>query len=214
MPYSHPVLVQNSYWNPGQSCQVVINYRASQGSGLQTDLHELRGLSSRISFQDLGSRSTKSKHQRDNLIASACSLGSAGRTGATAAPSSTQARRCWILTGGQAASRDTAGYGEPCLETFPCKTARLLLARVSVQFSCAGGGHSSDPILRMAEESCASLQGLRKGTVLLKLTFWLQHRPPLTLTSSKMSRRMHVRLKCIDTWAFYCIFSTRKSFFD
>lgn len=59
MLYSHPALAQNSYWNPGRPCQVVINYSGSRGSVLQTDLRELRAFSSRICFQDLGCRAAK-----------------------------------------------------------------------------------------------------------------------------------------------------------
>lgn len=90
MLYSHPALVQNSYWNPGRSCQVVINYCGSQDSVLQTDLHELRGLSSRISFQDLGSRATKPSTKGTDPI----SFRSACHPGATAAQRSTQAQCC------------------------------------------------------------------------------------------------------------------------
>lgn len=99
MLHSHPALVQKSYWNPGWSCQVVINYCGSRGS-VQTDLHELRGLSSGISFQDLGSGATKlsTKGMDPIPFSSAC------HPSATATQRSTQAQRCcfcWKARGQQ-----------------------------------------------------------------------------------------------------------------
>ena len=79
-----------NYWNPGRSCQVVINYCGSQGSVLQTDLHELRGLSRSISFQDLGSRATNPSTKGTDPI----TLSSACHPSAAATRSSRQAQCC------------------------------------------------------------------------------------------------------------------------
>lgn len=143
MLYSHPALVQNSHWNPGRSCQVVINYCGSQGSVLQTDLHELRGFSSRSLFRiwSLGLQNTKGTDP--------VSFSSACRPGATATQRSTQAQQCcfpWKAGGQQGNGPVQAAL--PWNRAFHAKITSLS-ARQLKHIRCGGGGHRWALLLRM-----------------------------------------------------------------
>lgn len=171
MLYSHPALVQNSYWNPGRSCQVVINYCGSRGSVLQTDLHELRGLSSRISFQDLGSTATKPSTKGTDPI----SFSSACYPSATATQRSMQAQRCCFSwkTGGQQGNGPVQAAW-PWNRAFQAKITSLFacqsLSTIQLCWRRAQLSSASEDDGKKAAFHCESCR-LRKGTTAVEFDF-------------------------------------------
>lgn len=138
MLYSHPALVQNSYWNPGQPCQVVINYCGSPGSVLQTDLHELRAFSSRICFQDLGCRAAELSTKGTDPMSSSSA------TPVPLQPQGAHNPRMAVFLGRQGGGQQgnsPAQAALPWTQSFPSQN-NFLLVGVQAQLSCAGGGHS------------------------------------------------------------------------
>lgn len=189
MLYSHPALVQNSYWNPGRPCQVVINYCGSRGSVLQTDLHELRAFSSRICFQDLGCRaaglSTKGTDPMSSGSATPVPLQPRGARGPSSA----------VFLGRQ--GRGQQG-NSPAQAALPW--TQSIPGQNNQPFSCWSWS-TIEPCWRRAQLSSPSvIQGRRAGfwgssNCCGIWLLWLEHGVFLTLRNGKVSHRMRVRSK-------------------
>lgn len=185
MLYSHPALVQNSYWNPGRPCQVVINYCGSRGSVLQTDLHELRAFSSRICFQDLGCRAAKLSTKGTNPMSSGS---------ATLVPLQPQGARkpsTAVFLGRQGGGQQGSS---PALEH------RAFQAKITSLFACWSSSTIELCWRRAQLSSASAVKGKRAAFwrsnnccgIWLP---WLEHGIFLTLRNGKVSHRMHVRSK-------------------
>lgn len=206
MLYSHPALVQNSYWNPGQPCQVVINYCGSWGSVLQTDLRELRAFSSRICFQDRGCGAAElSTKGTDPMSCGSATLVPLQPRGAHKPSTAVFLGR----QGGGQQGNCPAQAALPWTQRFPGQN-NFLLVGVQAQLSRAGEGHSSALLLWSKGREL----GFEEATTAVgfdvcgwSMEYFLPYEMAKCHTGCMWGQ------KFVDMCTIYCISSTRKSLF-